>query len=391
MWKKIISKEPILVASFILFIISIIFVPIDREYMGYIHFKTLGTLLCLMIPLKGMEKENLLDFIAMKIIAKTSTLKGLIFILVFGCFFAAMFMTNDVALIAIVPITLVLLKSCALEQYASLIVVLQTLAANLGSSLTPIGNPQNLYLFIHYKLALPTFLMTMLPFVLFSAFFLAVTCLFFPKVKIHKAISPNSQNLDCKNSNCIESQAYFCSMENPIKTGLLNKKLVAYIIMFFIALCTVFDFIPYGISLSIIIISCLFVEKQVVKEVDYSLLLTFIVIFMLVGNLARIESINEIISELIDKNTFLTAVFTSQFISNVPTALMLSEFTENINDLLIGVNVGGMGTLIASMASVISFKLYTQNYKKNTLIYLLQFTLFNVIFLGLSVGFYYLI
>lgn len=362
MIRKIIAKEPILVIGFILLLISIFFVPIDRAYVGYVHFKTLGCLLSLMIALKGMEKERLLDVIAEQVSSKIVDLKGLSFILVFVCFISAMFMTNDVALIAIVPITLVIVQSYGLEKYGMLLVALQTLAANIGSSLTPIGNPQNLYLFMQSDWELISFLMTMLPVVLFGAVLLFLACMMMPKVQVIRSQSTKKQRLD-------------------------GMRLAVYFVMFLIALAAVFEWLPYYIALGVIVVLCLLIEKRVLKEVDYSLLLTFVVIFMLVGNLARIDQINKIIAGVIDKDTFLTAVITSQIISNVPTALMLSGFTENMKELLLGVNVGGMGTLIASMASIISYKLYVGEYKHHGMKYLMVFTILNLLFLALSVGF----
>ncbi len=360
--KNYIQKEPIFFAAVILALISLVFVPPDSKYIKYIDFKTLGCLLCLMIALKGMEREGLLNTISVKLASGMKSLRALAFLLVFICFFSAMIMTNDVALIAIVPITLTVLSMCGLEKYAAIIIVLQTLAANIGSSLTPIGNPQNLYLFMHYKWEAANVLLTMFPFILFGGILIGLICTFLPKQSIEQNNELRAQSVK----------------KNPI---------IAYGIMFIIAVCAVFGLIPYWIAIILIAAATAIVDKKTLLKVDYNLLLTFIAIFILVGNLARIEEINALLRDLVKRDTMLAAVITSQFISNVPSAIMLSGFTNNSRELLIGVNIGGMGTLIASMASVISYKLYADSYKKGTLKYLGLFSVLNIVFLMLSLVF----
>lgn len=351
----LIQKEPVLTAASILALISVFFVPPDSAYLQYIDFKTLLCLFCLMTALKGIEREGLLNAISAKLSSEMRDLKPLIFLLVFSCFFASMLMTNDVALIALIPITLSVLSLCGQERHTALIVVLQTIAANIGSSLTPIGNPQNLYLFTRYEFGLLSFLKVTFPFVLFGGILLALVCFFIPR-------SPISQ---------VKSTV-------PV---IRRKPVITYGAMFLLAVAAVLRLVPYQAAALIILAATAILDRRTLYQVDYFLLLTFAAIFIFVGNLARIDWVFQAVSELVRKNALGTAVLLSQFISNVPAAVMLSGFTDNASSLLTGVNVGGMGTLIASMASVISYKLYAVAFPKKTVLFLGIFTALNLLFL----------
>ncbi len=353
---KIIKKEPVLMVGIFLAMISMIFVPPSKEYASYIDFKTLGCLFCLMASLKGFEREGILRLISSGIMSYLKNTRTITFFLIFICYFIAMIMTNDVALIAIVPITLSIISSCNMQKWSIQIIVLQTIAANIGSSLTPIGNPQNLFLFTHYKMELLDFFVTMIPIVLVGGILLAIGCLTIPSRKVKKIeLAQNST---------------------------INKhQVIIYSILFLLAVSAVFEVIPYWIILLVVILAILITDKQTLAKVDYSLLLTFVVIFIFVGNIGKIEPIYKFLSEVTKENTMLSGILTSQVTSNVPAAILLSGFTDSAKDLLLGVNIGGMGTLIASMASVISYKLYLSENKGQTLKYLKSFTLWNILFL----------
>lgn len=314
-----------------------------------------------MIALKGIEREGLIAIVSAKLSSRLGNLRALTFFLVFTCFFASMLMTNDVALIALVPIALTVLSVCGRPEYAAYIIILQTLAANIGSSFTPIGNPQNLFLFVRYGFKPVQFLVTMLPFVLLGGVMLAFFCLLLPGLPIRQ--EPTNAP--------------------PVR----GKAVVAYSVMFCLAVAAVFGVLPYFISAPIIVAAAFFVDKRTLLKVDYSLLLTFAAIFVFVGNIARIEWLGNLISGWAQKDTVLTALTASQFISNVPAAVMLSGFTDNAAELVTGVNVGGMGTLIASMASVISYKLYATAFPNGSRRYLMMFTAINVLCLALSIVF----
>lgn len=359
--KLFIQKEPILTVATILSLATIFIVPPDIAYMQYIDLKTLLCLLGLMIALKGIEREGFIAIVSVKLLSRLGNLRVLTVFFVFTCFCASMLMTNDVALIAFVPIVLAILSVCGKLEYAAFIIVLQTLAANIGSSLTPIGNPQNLFLFVRYKFGLVQFIVTMMPFVLFGGVLLALSCLLLPKLPIRQ--------------------------EPPAPYKVRRKVVTAYSMMFGLAVAAVFGALSYWISTIVIVVVTFFVDKRTLAKVDYNLLLTFAIIFVFVGNIARIEWINGLISGWVKTDTMLTAIFTSQFTSNVPAAVMLSGFTDDADGLLLGVNVGGVGTLIASMASVISYKLYITAFTNGAKRFLLVFTALNSLFLCLSILF----
>lgn len=352
---RLIRKEPVLIFAAVLAFVSMFFIQPDAKYIHYIDFKTLFCLLCLMISIKGIERAGLLYTLSLKLTARTKSLRALMFLLVFICFFASMFITNDVALLALVPITLSVLSLCGLGGWSATIIVLQTLAANIGSGLTPIGNPQNLFLFMRYNFTPGGFLLKTLPFVLFGGFLLAMSCLFIPNQAIQSKVDTVP----------------------PVD----KKLLIASVALFLLSVTVVFGFVPYWIATVIVVAVMAVIDHRTLLTVDYSLLFTFLAIFILVGNIARIEAINNYISGWTQKDTLLTAVVSSQFISNVPAAVMLYGFTNNASELLVGVNIGGIGTLIASMASVISYKLYAGVYKQSIFHFLKVFTLFNALFL----------
>ncbi len=349
-------KEPVFAVSAVLALASAFVVHPSSKYIDYIDFKTLSCLLCLMIALKGLEREGLLDMVSARIAMRLSNARILALFLVFSCFFISMLMTNDVALIATVPITLTILVICQLEHWSAFIIVLQTIAANIGSSLTPIGNPQNLFLFTHFQMSLSEFILTMLPVVLVGAVMLAASCLFIPN-------EPLTSNLENR------------------QTHLRPNRIFAYTVMFILSVLAVFDVLSHYLVLSVLILATFIIDKKTLSKVDYYLILTFIVIFIFVGNLAAIPLISSFLTSIIEKNLILSAIFTSQLTSNVPAAVLLSRFTNDARGLLLGVNVGGLGTLIASMASVISYKLYSNTHHGQTFRYLKVFTLWNVMFL----------
>ncbi len=354
--KSWLQKEPVLTVAALLSVLSMLFVIPSKEYLSYIDFKTLACLFCLMTSVKGLEREGVLERVSLVLSARLQNLRALTMFLVFLCYILAMFVTNDVALIAIVPITLSILAACGFEDRGALIVVLQTIAANIGSSLTPIGNPQNLYLFSYYKMQLQEFLLIMLPIVAAGGVLLLVACFLVPSVPLHQSKEDAG---------------------NPMGKG----RVLCYSLLFLLSVAAVFDLLHDWLAVLIVLVVVWMIDYHTLLKVDYSLLVTFIAIFIFVGNLGRIGLVYAFLTWILEKNTLFAAIFTSQFTSNVPAAVLLSGFTDNAKALLAGVNIGGMGTLIASMASVISYKLYSSAYRERSATYLKLFTKWNLLFL----------
>lgn len=363
------KKEVVLTIAILLAVISAFFIHPDKEYIGYIDFRTLAILFCLMAVMAGLQKIGLFRFVAEKLLGKVTRIRGLIFILIMLCFFSSMLITNDVALITFVPFTFIVLKMILGEQCDKLIVpvvVMQTIAANLGSMLTPIGNPQNLYLYGKTTMNFGKFILFMLPYTLVAFALLTIWSLLFPY----------------KGTKQIEVQ-----IEQGTKMGHYKKQLLIYTTLFVLCILTVAHIIPYQATLCIVLIVVFILDKHVLKEVDYALLLTFIGFFVFIGNMGRIPVFNTFIQNIIDGNEVLTSVVASQFMSNVPAVLLLSGFTNQYEFLIVGTNLGGLGTLIASMASLISFKYIGKECAHLKGKYMLYFTIANILFLIILFGY----
>ena len=363
--KKIISfmkKETVLTIATLLAVVSAFFVKPDRQYIGYIDFRTLGILFGLMVIMQGFQRTGLFDRIGKNLLQKTGKLWQLILVLVMLCFFFSMLITNDVSLLTFVPFSILVLKKCGQEQAMIPTVILQTVAANLGSMLTPIGNPQNLYLYGLMDCSIPEFMGILLPYTVMTFVLLLLSLL---------CIRGKGQEISCRMEEGTE-----------IKQSRKHRNLI-YGLLFLLALLVVARILPYGVLVTAVFLYTIIFDREALKGADYALLVTFVSFFILIGNLGRISLIREALERFVSGREILTGVLASQVISNVPAAVLLSGFTENYRDLLVGVNLGGLGTLIASMASLISFKLYTKCYKENRGRYLRWFTLVNIIYLFL--------
>ncbi len=356
--KEFIKNEIVLIISFILAVASAFFVTPNLKYIDYIDFRTLGLLFCLMAVMAGFNRLGVFKFVAENMLSKIKSINGLSLILGLLCFFSSMFITNDVALITFVPFTATALKLSSRMDKLIWIVTIETVAANLGSMLTPIGNPQNLYLFSAFHMGLGDFISTILPYALLSLLLILSSSMLTGKGKI-----------EVKN--------------DEISYKFSKAHIVVYSILFIIALLTVFRIIPYIITVIITVAVILIFDRKVILKVDYSLLFTFIFLFIFIGNLGEIKPISDFLKNIVNGNEVLVGVLSSQIFSNVPATILLSKFTENARALLIGVNLGGLGTLIASMASLISFKFVAKE-KIATGKYILIFTIVNIVFLILN-------
>ncbi len=363
------KKEAVLSIAVVLAVISAVFVKPDKEYWGYIDFRTLAILFCLMAVMAGLKELGLFQFVAEKLLNRVKGIRSLVFILVMLCFFSSMIITNDVALITFVPFTFITLKLIlgeGAEQLVVPVVVMQTVAANLGSMFTPIGNPQNLYLYSETSMNFGQFILFMLPYTAASFVLLAAWCLCFR----YKSDGPVAVILRGKSS-----------------LGGCGRPLAVYGVLFALSLLTVAHVLPYEAVTLIVLAAVFFMDRKVLKQVDYTLLLTFVGFFIFIGNMGRVPAFNAFLQQIMNGNEILTSVAASQFMSNVPAALLLSGFTKEYELLIIGTNLGGLGTIIASMASLISFKYVGKEYKHLRGKYLLYFTAANIIFLAVLGGF----
>lgn len=361
-----IKKEIVLCIAVLLAVLSACVIWPDQEYIGYIDFRTLAILFCLMSVMAGLQNLGFFQMIAEKLLCRVKSSSQLVCILVLLCFFFSMLITNDVALITFVPFTFTVLRLLGRQQERRLmvpVVVLQTIAANLGSMLTPVGNPQNLYLYAKSGLSVADFLLLMLPFTLVSLMMLLLCCFL---------LGQKEKNATLK-----------IGFSEQVSMGGKEKLLTGYLLLFLLCLLTVARIIPILPVLVIVLLAVFSMDRKVLCRVDYSLLLTFVGFFVFIGNMGRIPAFCSFLEKVIRGNEVLTSVLASQVISNVPAALLLSGFTDNYRGLIIGTNLGGLGTLIASMASLISYKYIVKesSERKDIGRYLLLFSAANLIFL----------
>ena len=358
--RNFLKKEAVLCISLLLAVLSMIFVPLDRQYANYIDFHTLSILLSLMLIMAGLRDLGLFSTIGSRMLDRTSNVRSLSIVLVLLCFVFSMFITNDVSLIAFVPFTIDVLIMAGLEKYMIRIIVLQTVAANLGSMLTPIGNPQNLYLFSKSRMSPAGFVSLMLPYTLLSFAGLLAACF----------ILIDRRDVSVKT----QAPKTLLSAE--------KRKAVIYILLFLLALTSVARLISVYIVMAVVLAAVLALDRKTLLKADYALLFTFVFLFIFIGNMKRIPQISLWLGSIIQGHELLTSVLSSQVISNVPAAILLSGFTDNTSALIVGTNLGGLGTIIASMASLISFKYYGKTAGKRNAAYLGVFTLLNLIFLA---------
>ena len=357
------KAEFVLCIAAVCAVVSMFFVPPSTAYLDYIDVRTLCLLFCLMALVAGFGKCNVFRLLAQTLLSMQKNMRGLSVVLILLPFFSSMLITNDVALITFVPFTLLVLSMCGHMEAAPVLIVFQTIAANLGSMATPFGNPQNLFLYANYELSAGDFFGTVVPIAAVS-----FVCLLFCGL---------TRRADAVTVNFTE------------KVELAHPKLcLMFAALFVLTLLSVFHVIHYAVITVIVAVLLFIFSRDLLGEVDYMLLITFICFFVFAGNIGVIPSVNEALSTVMEKNALLTSIFASQVISNVPAAVLLSGFTDNWQALLAGTNIGGLGTPIASMASLISLKLYMKSESAKSGFYMMFFTVSNVIGLVLLTGFY---
>lgn len=350
-----IKSEVVLSVAIVLAIITCFFVPPDKEYLGYFDYSTLICLFCMLAVVAGLKSTNVFELISRKLIGLFHTRRAVIYALVFGTFFFDMIVANDMSLITFLPLTYIVLHSTKNDKYLAFTFIMQTIAANMGGMITPYGNPQNLYLYSYYNINTTEFFSILLVPSITVAVLLWICCAF-----VH-----NETLKLRKNSKIIISK----------------KELCIYSILFIFVILSIFRVIPYLIILAIVVLTILIMDRKRFKQIDYALIATFFVFFVFSGNIARISAIKEFISEIVVKNTLLAGIMSCQFISNVPTAIFLSKFTTNYKELLVSVNIGSLGILISSLASLITLKEFLKHQPKNFWKYLIMYTIFNTLFL----------
>lgn len=355
------KKNAVMLIAFAAALITSMFVPVDKEYIGYFDFKTLSCLFCVLAVVCALKDINFFFVIARKIVHFFKTARMSILALVYITFIGSMLIANDMALLTFLPLGFLVLSSTGKQKYMAFTFIMQNIAANLGGMLTPFGNPQNLYLYTKFNIPNGEFMGIMAPPFILSVVLITLCCIIF-----------------------VKNEPLMISDE---KIELDGKRTVLYLALFTLAIAIVFRGIPYWIGLIIIPAVLFFADRHALESVDYPLLFTFVFFFIFAGNMARIDAVRNFFSALLSKNTLLFSALSCQCISNVPSAILLSQFTGNYAELLIGVNVGGVGTLIASLASLITFREYVKHDPQSTRRYIAEFSAFNFGFLIILIAF----
>lgn len=384
--KKIVSfiqKETVLCIAGVLAIISAFIVKPGAAYASYIDYSVLILLFCFMLVVAGMKKLGVFKILGEKLCNRVTTVQGLQTTLVFICFFTSMLITNDVALITFVPFSLSLLKDCIRESASKKkimmnTIVWETLAANLGSACTPIGNPQNLLLYSMGEMSIGTFFQNTLPITIVAAVLFIITLVVFGShEKLNRKRAEEKNELQCR-------QGLYCN-KNDIFWQ--NKTFFLYMGLFLICIMKVLHIVSFPMDDLVLLVVVggivALIDRSLFREADYSLLFTFVFFFVFIGNIKQIDVFKQWVAGVVEGNEVLVSIILSQVISNVPAAMLLTGFTNQYEALIIGTNLGGMGTLIASMASLISYRFYVKEEEQLKGKYVASFTKWNIVFLVL--------
>ncbi len=355
-----IKGHAVMCIAFFAALITMLFVPPDATYLTYFDFKTLTCLFCVLATVCALKNVRFFYMLARKIVQYLKNARLCVLALVYITFIGSMLIANDMALLTFLPLGYFVLTSTGKERYMAFTFIMQNIAANLGGMLTPFGNPQNLYLYTKFEIPNAEFLRIMAPPFALSVVLITLCCLY---------VKPEPLSFP----------------EHPI--WMPRGRVLLYLALFCLSIAIVFRSIPYWVGLIVIPLTLAFVDRKALKDVDYPLLFTFVFFFVFAGNMARIDAVRSLFCALLEKSTLVFSALSCQVISNVPSAILLSQFTEEYPALLVGVNIGGAGTLIASLASLITFGEYTKHHPEKKGRYIALFTLLNFLFLGVLLGF----
>lgn len=339
----------------ILALITCFFVPIDSQYFAYFDYKTLVCLACILVSVQCLKNSGFFQFVSKKMVYIFKNTRSVILALILLTFIIDLVLANDMSLITLLPLTYIVLSSTNNMKYFGFTLILQNIAANMSGMITPHGNPQNIYLFSFYDIPTLDFIKILLP----HFFIVLLLLIILPVIFVKKESLTLSFNENQK----------------------MNNKIIIYFVMFLVSLLVIFKVIPYFVGLLVVFGLALIFDRKAVKRMDWDLLVTFSAFFVFSGNISRIPVISEFLINSLNKSVLLTGMLSCQFISNVPSAILLSKFTTNYEALIVAVNIGSLGTLISSLASLITLKHYLKA-DKNIIKYLLMYTAINVVFLS---------
>lgn len=382
--REIVRKDPVLVVAVVLALCSCAAVPPDAAYAEYVDLRTIGMLFSLMTIMCGLSRLGVFRIACRHLLSVVRGPRRLALALTLLAFFSSMLITNDVALVTFAPFALLALRTLDSPRHACFTVVMMTIAANLGSMLTPVGNPQNLYLYSVSHMRIGEFVLLMLPYAAASLALLVAAIALFGKIPERTQTSATRGAKPDDNEHADEPPQLASDADDPAPSPF---RVIPWAVLFVLALLSVAHVLPYQAIVTATIVVALAADRSALLHVDYALLLTFVAFFVFVGNVGRIEMVSTALAQLIDSHELAVSVIASQVLSNVPAAILLSGFTSNFAALIVGTNLGGLGTLIASMASLISYKQVALVLPREKGRYFMLFTMWNVAFLAILAAF----
>lgn len=381
-------SETILIVATLLAIISCFIVPPDGQYGGYVHVSTISQLVCLMLVVVGFQRIGVFRIIGSSLLHRVHTARGVVLTFIALTFISAMFITNDVALLTFVPFALAVLVMAHMEDKAIIVCALMTVAANTGSMLTPVGNAHNLYFKAFTGMSTGHFLRIMAPYSILAAVLLVVvTCVVFRGRRIAEFDGMDSKGFE----RGVLAPDPTRHQPDEIKVtgygaGYGGWRAIVYTGVFVVCVLTVSDMVPLWVMCAVTFVAMVVCDRGSFRHADWALPLTFIMFFVFIGNMKRVPEFAGIAQAFVGQHPLEVSIISSQIISNVPASLLLSGFCDQWVPLIIGTNIGGMGTLIASMASLITYKNYTRQYPRQKGRYLGVYTAVSVMFLLLMYG-----
>ncbi|MBR0442945.1 MAG: citrate transporter [Clostridia bacterium] len=359
---RFIRTNAVLCIAILAAAVTSIIVPPDASYLGYFDLKTLSCLFCTLAVVCALKNIRFFTILAKRIVRATGNIRMAVLSLVIITFVGSMLIANDMALLTFLPLGYFILACTGQEKHMAFTFIMQNIAANLGGMLTPFGNPQNLYLYSRFNIPNGEFMAIMAPPFVLAISLIALCCVIFVPREHIEVKEKADEKLP------------------PARTAL-------YLVLFVLSIAIVFRTVPYVLGLIVIPLVLLFADHKALGKVDYPLLLTFVCFFIFAGNMGRIEVVRSFFSTLLDRSVLWVSALSCQVISNVPSAILLSQFTDNYRELLLGVNIGGAGTLIASLASLITFREYIAHNPGRAGAYILRFSAFNFAFFFILLAF----
>lgn len=353
--ERAIAHNPILIVAAIAALVTMVLVPPDDEYLGYFDWHTLICLFCILATLSAIGSSGLLDWVSHSIAEHVHSTRTLIVALVTVTLGCSMVLSNDMTLVTVLPLATVLLKSVHREREIPFAFIVITLTANLGGMLLPFGNPHNLYLYSIFHLTFGQFVGTMAPPLILSMVLIYACCRF------------------------VHTERF--SYTKPDDVVISRKHALLYTALFVVCILMTVNVVPYLMGMAVVVAVLAIVDHEVFAKTDYALIMTFICFFIFSGNIARVPGVADFFASLLGSGAFLTTLISSQVISNVPAAILISHFSNDWAGIALGSNVGGVGTPISSLATLITLRQFQKAHVGGMGRFLGKFEVYNFAFL----------